>query len=247
MTILDGIPFLPSPNHTTGRQGAKVTDLVLHWMDGTLASTDATFAGSARQVSAHFGIEGTTIHRYVADADTAWHAGDWNENIRSIGIEHSADPNRPASPATIATSVALIVALCRKYSISPDHIYPHKKFYATACPGTLPIASMIATVRAQLGFPITPAPTPTPEVPMTLDEQVALAKVFVNQLFITNLGSSGPNVAVALQHAAALSNVNVAAVAAAVVAAIPAGGATITQAELEAALRTVLGSVDGTP
>ena len=73
------------------------------------------------------------------------------------------------------------------------------------------------------------------------------ADLIVHSLLVTNLGSSGPNVAVALQHAAALSNVNVAAVAAAVVAAIPAGGATITQAELEAALRTVLGSVDGTP
>jgi len=157
--------FLASPYHTAGRQGAKITDIVLHWMDGTLAATDAEFTHGSRRVSAHYGIEDTTVHQYVADADTAWHAGDWIENTRSIGIEHSAQPGRDASPATIATSVALIVGLCRQYGIDPGHIYPHKKFFATACPGTLPWAVMIATVRAQLGFPIPPPPTPAPVPP----------------------------------------------------------------------------------
>jgi len=235
MTVLDGIPFLPSPNHSTGRQGAKITDIVLHWMVGTLASTDATFAGSTRQVSAHFGIEGTKIHRYVADADTAWHCGDHAENIRSIGIEHSAAPGRDATPETIATSVAVVTALCRKYGIDPSHIYPHNKFYATQCPGTLPLAAIVTAVRTQLTTPT----TPTPEVDMaalTDAEKIDLAKVFVNQLLITNLGSSGPNVAVALQHASALTSVNAAAVAAAVLAAIPAGSANFTLEELAKAI-----------
>jgi len=156
------IPFLNSPNHAS-RNGVKITDIVLHWMAGNLAGCDATFKNAARQTSAHYGIEGTTVHQYVQDSDVAWHSGDWNENQRSIGIEHSAAPGRDASPATIATSVALIVSLCRKYGISPDHIYPHKKFFNTACPGTLPIADIIARVRAQLGKPApTPQPVPAP-------------------------------------------------------------------------------------
>ena len=163
MTILDGIPFLPSPNHAS-RNGVKITDIVLHWMDGTLAGCDATFANAAGQTSAHYGIEDTVIHQYVALSETAWHSGDKPENQRSIGIEHSADPNRPASTATIATSVTLIVALCRKYSIDPSHIYPHKKFYATACPGTLPIADIIARVRAQLTAPTGDTPMSAAEV-----------------------------------------------------------------------------------
>ena len=70
------------------------------------------------------------------------------------------------------------------------------------------------------------------------------ADLIVHSLLVTKLGRTGPNVAVALQHASAVSSPNVAAIAAAVVAAIPAGG-TVTQPMLEAALRTVIGSVDG--
>jgi len=228
MTILDGIPFLNSPNHAS-RNGVKITDIVLHWMDGTLSAADATFANAAGQTSAHYGIENGTIHQYVKDADVAWHSGDWNENQRSIGIEHSAQPGRDATPATIATSVALVTALCRKYSISPDHIYPHKKFYATQCPGTLPVAAIIAAVRTQLT-----TPTPTPEVDMPITQTDA--DLIVHTLLVTNLGSSGPNVAVALQHASALTNVNAAAIASAVLAAIPAGSANFTLEELAKAI-----------
>jgi N-acetylmuramoyl-L-alanine amidase/Putative peptidoglycan binding domain len=145
--------FIGSPNHAS-RNGVKITDIVLHWMAGNLAGCDATFQNAARQTSAHYGIEETTVHQYVLDADVAWHSGNWDENQRSIGIEHSAQPGRNASVTTIATSVALIVSLCRKYGISPDHIYSHNRFYATQCPGTLPITSMIAQVKAQLA----PAP-----------------------------------------------------------------------------------------
>jgi len=143
------ITFIASPNHAS-RHGVKITDIVLHWMAGNLAATDATFKNAARQTSAHYGVENGVVHQYVQDSEVAWHSGDWNENQRSIGIEHSAQPGRNASAATIATSVALIVSLCRKYGISPDHIYPHNRFTSTQCPGTLPIASIVAQVKAQL-------------------------------------------------------------------------------------------------
>jgi hypothetical protein len=172
------ITFLPSPYFTPGRPGA-ITDIVLHWMDTTLAGADAEFVHGSRQVSAHYGIEDATVHQYVHDADTAWHAGDRAENQRSIGIEHSADPNRPASSTTIATSVTLIVGLCRQYGIDPSHIYPHKRFYATACPGTLPIADIIARVRAQLTAPTGDTPMSAAEVQTIL---TALASHEKNEL-----------------------------------------------------------------
>ena len=180
MTAFVGIPFLPAAHFTKGRE-SKIDTIVLHWMAGTLASTDATFTGGAREASAHYGIEGAVVHQYVHDGDTAWHSGDRATNQRSIGIEHSAAPGRPASPATIATSVTLCVALCRKYGISPDHIYPHKKFYSTACPGTLPVAAIVAAVRAQLGYPLTPAPRPTPtpkepDMPLTDADAIKVAE-----------------------------------------------------------------------
>ena len=150
--------FLASPYFTPGRGGAKITDIVVHWMATTLAGADATFTNSTRRVSAHYGIENGTVHQYVRESDTAWHAGDWAENCRSIGIEHSAQPGRDASTATVATSVALIVSLCRRYGIDPSHVYPHSRFTATQCPGTLPVADIAARVRARLAAPITPPP-----------------------------------------------------------------------------------------
>jgi len=159
--------FVGSPNHAS-REGHAITDIVLHWMDGTLAGTDARFAKASEQVSSHYGIEDNTIHQYVAESETAWHCGDKPENQRSIGIEHSADPDRPASAQTIITSVALIVGLCKSYGIDPSHIYGHNKFFATQCPGTLPLGEMVSQVRAQLGgLAPTPLPvihpTPTPQ------------------------------------------------------------------------------------
>jgi N-acetylmuramoyl-L-alanine amidase CwlA len=91
----------------------------------------------------------------------AWHSGNWDENQRSIGIEHSAQPGRDATAATIATSVDLIVTLCRRHNISPDRIYPHSRFTATQCPGTLPVQQIIDQVRARL---VNPSPTKPPTV-----------------------------------------------------------------------------------
>ena len=238
MTIISSARWLPSPNYTPGRD-AKLTDIVLHWAVTDLAGMDSEFRAGSRKVSAHYGVEGATVHRYVKDVDTAWHAGDRAENHRSIGIEHSAAPGRPASALTIATSVGLIVELCRAHpTLSPDRIYPHKKFFPTQCPGTIPVEAIKTAVRAQL----TTSPATPPEVDMPITQ--ADADLISTTLLLRKLGSSGPNVAVALQRA---SSIDVAAIAAAVVQALPAvGGAPITQAQLEAALRTVLGSVDGT-
>ena len=74
-------------------------------------------------------------------------------------------------------------------------------------------------------------PTPTPEVDMPITQTDA--DLIVHTLLVTKLGSSGPNIAVALQTA---SGVNAAAVAAAVLAAIPAGSANFTLEELAKAI-----------
>jgi len=228
---MTGITFLGSPYHATGRQGAKITDIVLHWMVTTLAGADAEFTYGSRGVSAHYGVENGTVHQYVNDLDTAWHAGDHAENIRSIGIEHSAAPGRDATAATIATSVDLIVSLCRKYGVSPDHIYPHKKFYATACPGTLPVADIIARVRAQLTYP-----TPTPEADMTPAEQDAIAiktAIQVWQRFTVN----GLTLQAALGRLVAASDpaAQAAAIAKAIAPLLPVG-TTVTAAQIAKAV-----------
>ncbi|MCE3613275.1 N-acetylmuramoyl-L-alanine amidase, partial [Escherichia coli] len=80
--------WVGSPNFTPGRT-APIDTIVVHWMAGWLAGADQTFQDRVRQTSAHYGIEDGTVHQYVKEADTAWHAGSFPANSRSIGIEHS--------------------------------------------------------------------------------------------------------------------------------------------------------------
>lgn len=154
--------WVPAVFFTHPRE-SRVDTIVLHWMATNLAGCDATFTAGVRQASAHYGIEDGTVHQYVREGDAAWHAGDRAVNHRSIGIEHSAQPGRDASDATVATSIALCVELCKRYGIGADAIHQHRDYYATQCPGTLPVAHIREQVRIALAAPApTPAPTPKP-------------------------------------------------------------------------------------
>lgn len=129
-------------------------------MDGTLAATDQVFQDTERQTSAHYGIEDTTVHQYVKESDTAWHSGSGDMNLRSIGIEHSAAPGRPATQKTILTSSQLIATLCKQYNIPCDrsHIIKHSEVFPTQCPGTIPIDQIISQANVILkGANVTPA------------------------------------------------------------------------------------------
>ena len=132
----------PSPNFTPGRT-ARIDRIVMHWIVGNLASADATFANPKSQVSAHYGIEGRSVHQYVKESDTAWHA--MEANSRSIGIEHSAAPNRPAAPSTLETSAQLIAQIAKRYNLPLNRttVIKHSEVVPTQCPRTIPIDSII--------------------------------------------------------------------------------------------------------
>src|SRR5439155_24099415 len=70
------------------------------------------------------------ITETVAEGNTAWHAGNWNVNQRSIGIEHSgfAAKNLYTSQEYDA-SARLTAYICTKYNILIDrkHIIGHSE------------------------------------------------------------------------------------------------------------------------
>lgn len=141
--------WIGSPNYTQGRQGTKIDRVYVHWMVGTLASTDSVFQNKAVGTSAHYGIENGNIHQYVGEENTAYHAGTWTENLRSVGIEHSAAPGRDATQATLETSARLIAEICKRHGIPIDraHIRKHSENIATQCPGTIPIDWLVARAK----------------------------------------------------------------------------------------------------
>lgn len=144
------ITWIGTPNFTSGREGNIVQKIIIHWMDGNIASADATFQDVTRQTSAHYGIEDSTVHQYVHEEDTAWHSGDWQTNLTSIGIEHSAQPGRDASEATYQTSIALCSDICRRYQLNENDIYRHSDIIATECPGTIDIEQIKQGVKNTL-------------------------------------------------------------------------------------------------
>jgi hypothetical protein len=118
-----GAQWVGSPNFWHGRRDVQA--IVFHTEAGFEAGTMAEFASPASRVSAHYsiGLDGT-IHQYVEEANSAWHAGgEWpdhtNANTRTIGVERE-DGRDPAAPMTAQQKVswtALMHYLCKKYSV----------------------------------------------------------------------------------------------------------------------------------
>lgn len=103
---------------TRGRQGCKVDKIVLHHNGGNLTGKGCYDVWQTREASAHYQVAADgRITQLVWDTDTAWHSGDWNANLTSIGVEHadiSADPWM-LSEATLDNGAHLVAALCKHY------------------------------------------------------------------------------------------------------------------------------------
>jgi len=108
------------PNFMVGRSGRKISQVVLHTTVGTMPATIATFQNPGRIASAHYvvGLDGRVVNM-VRESDTAFHSGNWEENLISIGIEHvdDGDFNGPRTPQLYAASIALVGDLCQRYAI----------------------------------------------------------------------------------------------------------------------------------
>ena len=142
------ITWIGSPNYTTGRQGASIDKIICHWMVGTLSSTDSVFQNTTRGTSAHYGVgQGGQVHQYVRESDTAYHAGNWNANITSIGIEHEGGPTSPITESVYQTSAELIAQIWSRYGRELP-LRKHNEFNATQCPGTLDINKLTEMARA---------------------------------------------------------------------------------------------------
>lgn len=78
-----------SGDYATGHAGHSVNWIVIHTTESTAASTINEFTTPNLQVSANYMVErGGVIDQFVADGNTAYHAGNLAYNESSIGIEH---------------------------------------------------------------------------------------------------------------------------------------------------------------
>jgi N-acetyl-anhydromuramyl-L-alanine amidase AmpD len=115
----------------------SVDRVIIHVTQETFATTLSIFQNPQKQVSAHYVVRSADGHveQCVREADIAWHAGNWDYNTHSIGIEHEGWVDQPSyfTAALYEQSAKLTAAVCDKYGIPKDrtHILGHAQVPGT--------------------------------------------------------------------------------------------------------------------
>jgi len=128
-----------SSNYTASSRPTSypVDHVVIHVTQETYVDTLKIFQDPKKQVSAHYVVRSADGHvaQCVREHDIAWHAGNWDYNTRSIGIEHEGWVDQPAyfTDALYEESAGLTAALCDTYDIPKDrsHILGHAEVPGT--------------------------------------------------------------------------------------------------------------------
>ena len=128
--------FIQAKCYTKGRQDKKISQIVIHWWGDPAANPThdgvvGWFRSGGGNNSAHYVVSAGRVTQMVADEDTAWHAGNWDTNLTSIGIEISPY----ATEADKVEAGALINRLYAKYGRLPLKGHKEVSNRPTACPG----------------------------------------------------------------------------------------------------------------
>ena len=146
-------PVSPN-NYREGRQGQRPDLIVIHVTQGEKGAVAGWFNSPRAQVSAHYLITKLgEVWRFVDEADTAFHAGDYDINLRSVGLEHEGvGPNYRPNEAQLEASVKLAGQICKRWNLEPNGatIQPHRAFRATRCPADFPMERYISMVEQEV-------------------------------------------------------------------------------------------------
>ena len=127
--------------HASERGGTRIDTILVHVMVGSYEGS-MRWAQQSPNISFHYGVaQDGRIGQGVSEQYAAWHAGNWNYNLRSIGIEHEDKGNAERAPwmteKMFDASTRLAAHLCEKYDIGPERIIPHRDVASDGrtCPG----------------------------------------------------------------------------------------------------------------
>jgi hypothetical protein len=114
-------------NFQYGRDYGPLNFIVIHDTEGTYQSAINWFQNPSSGVSAHFVIRSWDgdITQMVHNADTAYHAGNWDYNVRAIGVEHEGYMNQTGwyTTAMYNASAALVRTMADRFGILKDHAH----------------------------------------------------------------------------------------------------------------------------
>ena len=170
---------IPTTNYRVGRTTPLNGGMVVHHVDGSLASADGEFKRYGSQKSAHYGVDfDGSVVCWVDPDDTAYAAcaSNWQGYIE---VECASDSNDDNAPPTAAQIVSL--GQIAQFHGIPGHpvetmggpgIGYHRQFPGdcnthwgqTDCPGDGFVAAIPAICAAA-----SPAPPPVPSIPGASD------------------------------------------------------------------------------
>jgi glucan-binding YG repeat protein len=130
-------------NYTAGRSGRIVDKIILHHAAATtVTSVGYHFQNPTVKASAHYGVGPDQIYRFISENNAAWHCGNYEQNLRSVGIEtvnSALAPNYPVSKAAIDTLIPLVADIAKRHNLGKivkyENIFQHKDFAPTFCAG----------------------------------------------------------------------------------------------------------------
>jgi N-acetyl-anhydromuramyl-L-alanine amidase AmpD len=124
-------------HYTPGPRGVAIDRVVIHTMQGSYSGSISWFRNPNSAASAHYMIRSADgdITQMVKNDDIAWHAGFWDMNLRSIGIEHEGYVDQPSwlTETMYVASANLTRWICDTYGIPKDrtHIIGHNEVPST--------------------------------------------------------------------------------------------------------------------
>lgn len=162
---------LMNKHYSAGRSGRKINKVIIHHNAGNLTIKSIWDVWQTRQASAHYQVDsGGRIGQLVWDRDTAWHAGNWEANTTSIGIEHADISSKPwrISEACLDNGAHLVAAICHYYKLGRPvwgkNVFGHKHFSSTECPASLAGSQHAAYMaRAQYWYDRMSGTKPAPQ------------------------------------------------------------------------------------
>lgn len=130
-----------SSNYTDDSRGSA-SHVVIHTTQGSYSGTVSWIQNPASSVSAHYVVRSSDgeVTQMVQEEDIAWHAGHWDTNKASVGIEHEGyveDPGRWYTDAMYRASAELTRDICDRYGIPKDrsHVIAHAEVPGCGTPG----------------------------------------------------------------------------------------------------------------
>jgi hypothetical protein len=118
-------------NYLEGRPYPPIDTIIIHDTEGSYASAISWFQNPAAGASAHYVIRSSDgqVTQSVRHANTAYQAGNWDYNVRAIGIEHEGYQSQQGwyTEAMYQSSAALVRYITEEYGIKKDraHIIGH--------------------------------------------------------------------------------------------------------------------------